>query len=60
MQTLKRTAHDKLKVGTKKDEVIRFFSENGIPLTIEGDDASGAVMQICIISGSRLNLIGAI
>jgi hypothetical protein len=44
MEALKRTAHDRLRIGTKRDEVIRFFAENGIPLTIEGDDASVSIL----------------
>ena len=27
--TLRREAHDKLKVGTKKSDVVRFFTQNG-------------------------------
>jgi hypothetical protein len=43
IETLKREAHEKLKVGAKKDAVIRFFAENGIPLTFNGHEASGGV-----------------
>src|SRR5438128_747853 len=42
-ETLKREAHEKLKIGTKKDAVIRFFAENGIPVTFSGHEASGTV-----------------
>jgi hypothetical protein len=43
VETLKREAHEKLKVGTKKDAVIRFFIENGIPVTFSRDEASGTI-----------------
>jgi Tfp pilus assembly protein PilV len=42
-ETLKREAHEKLKIGTKKDAVIRFFAENGIPVTFSRDEASGTI-----------------
>ena len=31
VETLKREAREKLRMGTKKDAVIGFFAENGIP-----------------------------
>jgi hypothetical protein len=37
VEALKRDAHEKLKIGTKKDAVIRFFTENGIPVTFSRD-----------------------
>jgi hypothetical protein len=43
IETLEREAHEKLKVGTKKDAVIRFFAENGIPVTFYEVEASGGV-----------------
>lgn len=43
VQTLKREAHEKLKIGTKKDAVVRFFAENGIPVTFSRDEASGTI-----------------
>ena len=43
VETLKREAHNKLKVGTKKDAVIRFFAENGIPATFNSSEASGTI-----------------
>jgi hypothetical protein len=38
---LKREAHNKLKIGTKKDAIIRFFSESGMPATFNSNEASG-------------------
>ncbi len=43
VETLKREAHEKLKIGTKKDAVARFFAENGIPVTFNRDEASGTI-----------------
>ena len=43
VETLKRESHEKLKIGTRKDAVIRFFAENGIPVTFNRDEASGTI-----------------
>jgi hypothetical protein len=43
VETLTREAHEKLKIGTKKDDVARFFAENGIPVTFSRDEASGTI-----------------
>jgi hypothetical protein len=43
VEALTREAHAKLKIGTKKDAVIRFFAENGIPITFTENEASGTV-----------------
>src|ERR1017187_6107586 len=43
VDTLKREAHEKLTIGTKKDAVVRFFAENGIPVTFSRDEASGTI-----------------
>jgi hypothetical protein len=43
VETLKREAHEKLKIGTKKDAVILFFAENGIPVTFYRDEATGTI-----------------
>jgi len=42
-ETLKREAHEKLRIGTKKDAVIRFFAETGIPVTFTRNEASGTI-----------------
>jgi hypothetical protein len=44
IETLGRSAHDRLPVGTKKDEVVRFFEENQIPLMIQENEASGSIL----------------
>jgi hypothetical protein len=43
VEKLKREAHEKLKIGTKKDGVIRFFKENGIPVTFSREEATGTI-----------------
>ena len=43
IEKLKREANEKLKIGTKKDAVIRFFAENGIPLVFNRGEASGTI-----------------
>jgi hypothetical protein len=43
VETLKRESHEKLKIGTRKDAVIRFFAENGIPVTFSRGEASGTI-----------------
>jgi hypothetical protein len=40
---LERDAHTRLKIGIKKDFVIRFFAENGIPVTFSGGWAEGTI-----------------
>lgn len=43
VETLKRTAHQSLKIGTGKDAVIRFFAESAIPVTFGRNEASGSI-----------------
>ena len=43
VKTLEREAHEKLSIGTRKYAVIRFFGENGIPVTFVGDEATGTI-----------------
>jgi hypothetical protein len=51
-EKLERDAHEKLVIGTKKDMVIRFFQENGIPVTFTRGEASGTIyMTGCAPSG---------
>lgn len=51
-EKIKRDAPERLKIGTKKEDVIRFFEENGIPVTFVGDEADGTVPIIgCAPSG---------
>ena len=52
MVKLERDAHEKLKIGTHKDAVIRFFAENDLPLVFDGDVATGIVsVKGCAPSG---------
>ena len=45
-EKLKRDAHEKLSIGTRKDAVARFFAENGIPITFVRGEASGTISTI--------------
>jgi hypothetical protein len=42
-EKLKRDAHQNLKIGTKREDVVRFFAENGIPLTFVEGEATGTI-----------------
>jgi len=41
VEKLKHDVHEKLGIGTRKGAVVRFFAENGIPLTFVRDEATG-------------------
>jgi hypothetical protein len=43
VETLRRDARERLRVGTRKDAVIRFFAENGIPVEFVRDKAIGTI-----------------
>jgi len=43
VEEIKNKAHDKLKIGTHKDDVARFFAENSIPVFITKLEARGTV-----------------
>jgi hypothetical protein len=44
VELLKREARMKLKVGTKKEELVLFFADNGIPITFDSyGSASGTI-----------------
>jgi hypothetical protein len=52
VEKLKRDAHEKLGVGTKKDALIHFFDENGIPVIFSRHEASGTIYTTgCAPSG---------
>jgi hypothetical protein len=52
VEALKRDAHEWLRIGTKKEAVIRFFAENGIPVTFVGDEVTGTIYTTgCAPSG---------
>ena len=42
-EKLKRDAADVLRVGTKRDVVIRFFQNNGIPPTVFANEITGTI-----------------
>ena len=43
VEKLKRDAREKLSIGTKRDAVVRFFAEQGIPLAFVRGEASGTI-----------------
>lgn len=51
-EKLKADAHTALAVGTRKDAVVRFFEENGLPVTFTSSEASGTIHVLgCAPSG---------
>jgi hypothetical protein len=52
VEKLERDAAEVLKVGTKKDVVIRFFQDNGIPPAFVGNEVTGTIyFKGCAPSG---------
>lgn len=52
MEKLKKDAHQTLKIGAKKQDVIRFFAENDIPVTFVEGEATGTIYTAgCAPSG---------
>lgn len=43
VESIKRDAHEQLKIGTKKEEISRFFTEHGIPISIDNSEAIGTL-----------------
>src|SRR4051812_39943834 len=43
VEKLRRDAHEKLIIGTKKDTIIHFFAENRIPISFIAGEASGTI-----------------
>ncbi|MGB8132245.1 MAG: hypothetical protein WCG81_20835 [Candidatus Angelobacter sp.] len=46
VNALERDAIDKLKIGTKKEDVIRFFAENKFPITFDRSFATGTIFTL--------------
>jgi len=42
-KNIKEDAHERLKIGTKKADVARFFAEHSIPFTISESEAKGTL-----------------
>ena len=52
LEKLKKDAQQNLTIGTRKEDVIRFFAENGIPLSFIGGEATGTIYTTgCAPSG---------
>jgi hypothetical protein len=43
VEIIKDDAHAQLKLGTKKSDVARFFTEHNFPFTVFGSEASGTI-----------------
>jgi hypothetical protein len=43
VENIKEDAHERLKIGTKKADVARFFAERSIPFTISESEARGTL-----------------
>jgi len=43
VKSLEQAALDQLKIGTRKEDVVRFFAENNFPISFDKDGASGTV-----------------
>jgi hypothetical protein len=41
VEKLRRDAHQRLTIGTKKDAVVRFFTDNSLPVTFIAPEATG-------------------
>jgi hypothetical protein len=59
VETLKREAHERLKIATKKDAVIRFFADSTIPVTFDRKEASGSIYIVgaCAPKGCGTNRV---
>jgi hypothetical protein len=42
-ETLKRDARERLRIGAPKEDVMRFFKENGLPVSFDGDQYEGTI-----------------
>ena len=50
--TLRKDASEQLKIGTRKEEVARFFQQHGLPVDFAGGEASGTIhVSGCAPSG---------
>jgi hypothetical protein len=43
IESIKQDAHERLKIGTKRNDVSRFFTEHGIPFTVVESQAIGTL-----------------
>lgn len=52
IETLKREARERLTIGTPKEDVMRFFEENGLPVSVHGNEYEGTIsMDGCAPAG---------
>jgi hypothetical protein len=43
VEALKRDARERLRIGTPKEDVMRFFKDNGLPVFFAGDEYEGTI-----------------
>lgn len=43
IETLKHDARERPRIGTPKEDVIRFFKANGLPVSLVGDEYVGTI-----------------
>ena len=43
IESLKRDPRERLRIGTPKEGVVRFFKENGLPVSLVGDEYEGTI-----------------
>jgi hypothetical protein len=43
VENLKRDASERLRIGAPKEDVIRFYKENGFPISLYGDEYVGTI-----------------
>jgi hypothetical protein len=46
VKSLERAALEQLKIGTKKEDVVRFFAENKFPITFDRSSATGMIYTL--------------
>lgn len=43
VKKLERESRERLRIGTPKEDVIRFYRENGLPVSLYGDEYDGSI-----------------
>lgn len=52
VEKLKRDARERLRIGTRKPEVMKFYQENGLPVSFDGREYEGTIYtEGCAPSG---------
>jgi hypothetical protein len=59
VETIKTKAHEKLKIGTKKSDVVQFYKENGIDVSIDEPGALDGHIEVPGLSACRTFACGS-